>query len=166
MIINQFSTALFLAEPMLGRESKNVKDFRQRLKGLMLAMLAYANGPSEQLSGTGLPGDFPALDLLIQPLEDLLLPAAHSLGVHVLEEDMHVLVNAHLSNPCPHQASTKHTQRPANVAIIFQSRCVLIQELFRKDGFNFVACNNVRDILHDANVITDVAKLIVIMWVS
>ena len=40
--------------------------------------------------------------------------------------------------------------------------CPITTELFRKDGNDFTACNNVRDILHTADVITFVTKLIVL----
>ena len=39
--------------------------------------------------------------------------------------------------------------------------CPITTELFKKNGYDFNACNNVRDILYNADIISSIVKLIV-----
>ena len=39
--------------------------------------------------------------------------------------------------------------------------CPIITELFQKNGYDFIACNNVRDILYNTDVTNHIVKLIV-----
>ena len=39
--------------------------------------------------------------------------------------------------------------------------CHITTELFQKNGYDFNACNNVRDILYNVNIINSIVKLIV-----
>ena len=39
--------------------------------------------------------------------------------------------------------------------------CPITTELFQKNGYDFNACNNVRDILYNTDIISSVVKLIV-----
>ena len=43
---------------------------------------------------------------------------------------------------------------------------VLLQQSCMKDGYDFTACNNVREILYDTDVITFIVRLIVYSLVS
>ena len=40
-------------------------------------------------------------------------------------------------------------------------KCPITAMLSQKNGYDFNACNNVRDILHNTDVITSIVKLIV-----
>ena len=46
---------------------------------------------------------------------------------------------------------------PENILL----ECPITTELFQKNGYDFNACNNVRDILYNADIINSVVKLIV-----
>ena len=39
--------------------------------------------------------------------------------------------------------------------------CPITTELFKKNGYDFNACNNVRDILYNTDIISSIVKLIV-----
>ena len=39
--------------------------------------------------------------------------------------------------------------------------CPITTELFQKNGYDFNACNNVRDILYNTDIINSIVKLIV-----
>ena len=39
--------------------------------------------------------------------------------------------------------------------------CLIVIDLFQKDGYNFNDCNNVRDILYNTDIIVVIVKLIV-----
>ena len=39
--------------------------------------------------------------------------------------------------------------------------CPITTELFQKNGYDFNACNNVRDILYNPDIISSIVKLIV-----
>ena len=43
---------------------------------------------------------------------------------------------------------------------MFQT-CFITTELFQKNGYVFNACNNIRDILYNTNIISSVVKLTV-----
>ena len=46
--------------------------------------------------------------------------------------------------------------------------CPITTELFQKNGYDFNACNNVRDILNSTDIINSLVKLIAhsLLWVS
>ena len=39
--------------------------------------------------------------------------------------------------------------------------CPITTELFQKNGYDFIACNNVRDILYNSDIMNSIVKLIV-----
>ena len=48
---------------------------------------------------------------------------------------------------------------PANTHTLLE--CPITTELFQKNGYDFNACNNVRDILYNTNDINSIVQLIV-----
>ena len=44
--------------------------------------------------------------------------------------------------------------------------CPITTELVQENGYDFNACNNVKDFLYDIDVINPIVKLFIVLWVS
>ena len=73
---------------------------------------------------------------------------------------------------CLNSWNTKYSQNVICVCKnIFSVKHILLEcpittELFQKNGYDLNACNNVRGILYNTDVISHIVKLLIVLWVN